>query len=134
MNTIHRVLVGCLLVAAGAAPTSAGPTPPKSPELVAKGKALFATTCVPCHGETGEGNGAAAAALVPKPRNFKAEPFKFGTKPAEVFATLEKGSPGTAMAPFVALPEEDRWALVYYVLSLRGDADAKAASKGKGRK
>lgn len=34
------------------------------------GKKLFLQTCATCHGETGEGNGPAAAALEPKPRDF----------------------------------------------------------------
>ena len=36
----------------------------------AKGEAQYKTMCVSCHGEKGDGNGAAAAALTPKPSNF----------------------------------------------------------------
>ena len=35
-----------------------------------KGEAHFKAMCVSCHGEKGNGNGAAAAALNPKPSNF----------------------------------------------------------------
>jgi len=34
------------------------------------GKAKYDTLCVGCHGATGKGDGAAAAALNPKPGNF----------------------------------------------------------------
>lgn len=36
----------------------------------AKGEAQFKTFCVSCHGEKGDGNGPAGAALTPKPTNF----------------------------------------------------------------
>ena len=41
------------------------------PAAVKAGKALFASNnCVTCHGETGEGDGLAAAGLNPKPRKY----------------------------------------------------------------
>ncbi len=36
----------------------------------AKGEAQYKTFCVSCHGEKGDGNGPAGAALTPKPTNF----------------------------------------------------------------
>lgn len=36
----------------------------------AKGEAHYKTLCVSCHGEKGDGNGPAGAALNPKPTNF----------------------------------------------------------------
>ena len=36
----------------------------------AKGETTFKTMCVACHGEKGDGNGPAGAALTPKPTNF----------------------------------------------------------------
>lgn len=96
--------------------------PPSSPELLAKGKSSYASTCVACHGEKGDGAGPAAAALNPKPRNFS-EPFKNGDKLDNIFKTLNEGLPGTAMVTFAALPEEDRWALAYYVLELKKELD-----------
>jgi len=41
-----------------------------TPELVAHGKELFAQQCVSCHGVEGKGDGPAASALEPHPRNF----------------------------------------------------------------
>lgn len=95
-------------------------TPPKStPDLLAKGKATFTTNCVACHGEKGDGNTPAGQALNPKPRNFVTEKFKGGDKPADVFKTITEGRAGTAMAAFKHLSEDDRWGLVYYVLSFK---------------
>ena len=83
--------------------------PKKTPELLEKGKADYGKYC-------------AAKALKPKPRNFVTEPLKSGDKASGVFDTLATGVKGTAMVPFKHLPEEDRWALSYYVLSLKGGA------------
>lgn len=90
-----------------------------TPELVAHGKELFQIQCVACHGPEGQGNGPAAAALNPHPRNFTQNVgWKNGRKPTMVFKTLKEGLPGSAMASFATLPSDDRWALVAYVLSL----------------
>ena len=37
---------------------------------IAEGKKTFQTYCAACHGEKGKGDGPAAAALTPKPRNY----------------------------------------------------------------
>lgn len=99
--------------------------PPRTPDLVAKGKASYETNCAACHGDKGLGDGVAAAALEPKPRNLVREKFRNGAQPAQVFTTLEKGIDGTSMTPFAHLPAEERWALTYYVLDLRGAKPAK---------
>lgn len=102
--------------------------PKKTPELLAKGKASYEMNCASCHGPAGAGDGAAAAALNPKPGNLAAGKLHHGTKPAQIFDTLGKGIPNTAMVAFSHLPEEERWALAYHVASLR------EAAKGKKKK
>jgi mono/diheme cytochrome c family protein len=112
--------------------TSAWAAAPKStPALLEKGKASYSTNCLACHGEKGEGNGPAGAYLLPKPRNFVAEPFKKGNKPEEVFQTISTGLQGSTMVSFARLPEEERWALAYYVLNFQQKARPAAAKKGK---
>jgi mono/diheme cytochrome c family protein len=93
--------------------------PKVTPELLEQGKQVYAVNCVPCHGEKGDGNGPAAAALTPKPRDFGKEPFKQGELPAEVFVTLTYGVKDTPMVPFAHLSEDERWALSHFVLSLK---------------
>lgn len=101
-----------------------------TPTLVAQGKDLFNVQCVSCHGNAGKGDGPAASALNPPPRNFTVvEGWKNGRKPTMVFKTLKEGIAGSSMASFSTLPSDDRWALVHYVLSLgssKADVDTAA--------
>src|SRR5438093_709367 len=85
-----------------------------TPELIAKGKALFLVNCASCHGNQGLGDGPAAAALNPKPRNFHEGYWKYGGGIARVVQTISVGSPGTAMAAFTNIPLEDRFAIAHY--------------------
>jgi high-affinity iron transporter len=107
-----------------AAPAAASPVdaPKRTPELVQKGSGSFAKNCASCHGPRGEGDGVAAAALKPKPVNLATGTLKGGATPAQVFETLGKGVPGTAMIAFKHLSEEERWALAYFVADLRAQA------------
>ncbi len=94
--------------------------PPKlTPELLKKGADSYKATCMACHGATGAGDGEVGKMLKPPPRNFSKDKFKQGSKPADIFKTLTNGVTGTAMAAYPHLPEEERWALAYYVLELK---------------
>ncbi len=90
-----------------------------TPAAVAQGKPLFAVNCAMCHGAAGKGDGAAAVALTPKPRDFsKADGWTVGYTIADIYQTLTDGVKGTAMPAFDALTPADRFALAHYVQSL----------------
>lgn len=93
-----------------------------TPELVAYGQQLYQAQCVSCHGAEGRGNGPAAGALNPPPRNFhEAGGWTNARTPIGVYKTLTEGIQGTSMASYSNLPSEDRWALAYYVLDMGPD-------------
>lgn len=90
-----------------------------SPNLVARGKALFESNCTACHGAQGGGDGPAAATMNPRPRNLaKPDAWVNGYHGPGIFKTLGEGIRGTSMASFDYLPKKDRMALVHYVQSL----------------
>jgi high-affinity iron transporter len=66
----------------------------------AKGRTTFETRCAPCHGSDGKGDGPAAAAITPPPRNFRDPAFWNGRTAAQIAAAVRDGRPGTLMAPF----------------------------------
>ncbi len=87
-----------------------------TPDEIAKGKTVFMTNCMSCHGSEGKGDGPASAAFNPKPRNFTAEPFKQGGSPSAVFYTITHGL--NSMPGFASLSVADRLAVVHFLLSL----------------
>ncbi|XDD49774.1 c-type cytochrome [Leptospira sp. WS92.C1] len=90
-----------------------------SPELQ-KGQEIFLQNCASCHGEKGAGDGAAAASLNPKPRNYKApsRQWKNGNSEAGILKTLNNGIPGSPMAPYKFLGAENIKLLAKYVVHL----------------
>jgi hypothetical protein len=75
------------------------------------------------------GDGAAAASLNPKPRNFtQGSGWKKARKLTAVFDVVTNGLAGTAMSAFGTLPQDDRWGVAHYVLSLGPKADADSAA------
>jgi len=96
-----------------------------TPELIAKGKELFTTNCVSCHGAGGKGDGVAGAALNPKPRNLTSvDGWKNGRKLSEMWKTLEEGVPGGGMVSYNFMPILDRFALIHYIHSLMAEFPA----------
>ena len=66
----------------------------------AKGEKVYKANCVVCHGDKGDGKGAAAAALTPKPRNFTDANEMKGVDDARLHKSIVEGRPGTAMVSF----------------------------------
>ena len=89
--------------------------------LLALGKTTFERNCAPCHGPNGDGQGPAAYLLYPKPRDFVAARYRlvstwdFTPTDEDIFRTISRGMPGSAMPSWAHLPEETRWALVHYI-------------------
>jgi len=117
---IRSFLVIGIALLTPAALAHAAPAPPRSPALLQLGKTTYSIYCVSCHGEQGAGDGSVAPTLNPKPRNFATDKFKQGAGVKQIFETLGKGVPGTAMTKFTNLSENERWALAWYVLELKG--------------
>ena len=112
------VIVSKAIVAAAAIIALAAPPPP-TPQRLERGKSIYDSTCAPCHGATGEGNGPVAFALKPPPRNLVKDPFKAGDRVEQIFATITNGLPNTKMVGYPQIGEDDRWGVAYYVVTFR---------------
>lgn len=97
---------------------------PASPELLTLGRTVYEKNCLACHGAEGGGDGDAAYLLYPKPRVFQDGKFALVSTwervptDSDLFRTISRGMPGSAMPSWHHLPEKDRWGLVHYVKSL----------------
>ena len=95
---------------------------------VARGQAIFVKQCSICHGEQGDGAGKFAYLMNPRPRNFKTGKFKLTTtqnlipSDDDLFRTISRGMPGSAMPPWGHLPVADLKALVAFVRAIHVDA------------
>lgn len=86
----------------------------------ARGKTIYETRCAPCHGVEGGGDGPGAAAIAPKPRNFRDPAFWQGRTAQQLRLVVKQGKPGTLMAPFEgALSDAEIDDVVAYVQSFR---------------
>jgi mono/diheme cytochrome c family protein len=81
----------------------------------AAGKKLADTNCASCHGNSGKGDGPAAAALNPKPADWTSAKVQ-GESEGSLFWKISNGR--GPMPPWKHLSDKDRWDLVAYVKSL----------------
>ncbi len=94
-----------------------------SPQLLQLGEQIYESKCAACHGVEGDGQGEAAYLLYPKPRDFVSARFRLVSTwdsiptDGDLFRTISRGMPGSAMPSWDHLPRESRWGLVHYVKS-----------------
>ncbi len=87
-----------------AAPVNTSDPPPAAAAATPEAEAaqIFAGRCSPCHGATGAGDGAASAALTPRPRNFREAAWQSGVTDAQIEQIIRQG--GAAMGKSAAMP------------------------------
>ena len=94
------------------------PIPPNS-ESVEAGQALFSTYCVPCHGETGKGDGPLGVVLNPRPADLTQHAIPGVHTDAQLYEWITNGFPGSRMPAFKAtLSDTDRWNLVNFMRTM----------------
>src|SRR2546428_1434275 len=99
------------------------------------GKAAYLRKCAGCHGEKGDGKGASAELLVPKPRDFTKGLYKIRStanktpSDQDLFRIITDGMPGTSMPSWAVLPDKDRHHLVAYLKTFAPEAFKEAPKK-----
>jgi mono/diheme cytochrome c family protein len=104
----------------GSAPVAHGRSPARdfmaaSPEVLSRGAKIFRERCSPCHGASGYGDGILADVLPVRPRNYHADPFRWGRTPAGIVETVALGRSGVMPSFRGALDEADMWAVAQVV-------------------
>jgi len=99
---------------------------------VAAGKVLFMAACVPCHGETGKGDGPASVQLNPKPRNLTDAAYMAPLNDRYLYELISRG--GIAVGKSAQMPEfglspQDIQNLIAYVRTLPTGGVANASAQ-----
>lgn len=86
----------------------------------AKGKQVYDTRCAMCHGPGGQGDGPAAAALEPKPRDLSSADYMSGLTNDYLHKVIAKG--GAAVGKSAAMPahsgmlsDDDIWNVIAHI-------------------
>ncbi|HVE82507.1 MAG TPA: FTR1 family protein [Myxococcales bacterium] len=93
-------------------------SPRQAPDLEA-GRRLYAVSCAVCHGLSGDAKTPVAATMNPPPKSFQDAALMDALSPYKAFNVVSVGVSGTPMPEFTALSEADRWAVAFYVFTLR---------------
>ena len=110
------------------------PVAPKAVPTASHGAALFKENCAQCHGPGGAGDGPLAANLDPKPIAFTDPERASSRSLMALYQVISQGVAGTSMTSFAALPENDRWALAFFVGTLSYDDAMRARGEQLWRK
>ncbi len=105
-----------------------------TPDVLARGKLMYTTFCIGCHGDQGKGDGQLfKSGLYPlKPRDISAEPT--ARRPdGQIYHTITLGF-GSMMPHGAQVRPDDRWKLVLYVRTLQKAAQEARDSVPNGNK
>jgi DMSO reductase family type II enzyme heme b subunit len=114
-----------------------GPAMAKSGDADA-GNKIYDKRCTWCHGDEGDGLGAAEEYLNPPPRDFTAGTFKIKTSgfddmvpnDDDIYRMIRDGMPGTAMPGWSSLlSEQDMWDVIAYIKTFAGYEEEKPATQ-----
>lgn len=89
---------------------------PADKKVIEQGEKIAKINCVSCHGAKGKGDGAAAVALNPKPADWTSARVQ-SESDGELFWKISNGR--GPMPPWKHLPDNDRWAIIQYIRSLK---------------
>jgi len=96
-----------------------------TPEAAARARQLFGTSCAPCHGATGHGDGQQkqtdSKGFPTRPRDLTLGVFKGSPDPESVYRRIVAGLPGSPMPQSAYLHGRDAWDLAHFVRSLSSD-------------
>jgi len=82
---------------------------------------IFLSTCAPCHGSDGHGDGAAAQTFEPKPRNYHDPKWQASVTDDDLKKTIQLGGKKTGKSPMMpGHPEYDDATLDGLVKIIRG--------------
>ncbi|HJN11831.1 MAG TPA: cytochrome c [Pirellulaceae bacterium] len=115
-------------------PLKVPPPPQLTDEHMARGKEIFVTVCVKCHGDDGTGRDdptwKSAEGFPIVSGNLRRGIFKGGSDGESIYHRVAAGMPGTPMpANSAGMTGDDIWGIVHYTLSLSKEEDRERGTK-----
>ena len=96
---LGALALGCSKEPAPGASAAAG-GPGASPAAITPAiRETFKTTCAPCHGESGRGDGPGSVALNPKPRNYTDKEWQAKVTDADIKKVIQYGGAAVGKSP-----------------------------------
>lgn len=98
--------------------------PPVQAGDVVLGKIKYDQMCVSCHGAMGKGNGVAAAALNPKPRDLSDQAYMSKKTDADLIKVIKNGGTAAGLSPSMpswgsSLSDTDIGNIISYIRTLK---------------
>ena len=122
INFLSRVVLVAVFVAIFVPTVWIVSAPAASAGDPGKGKDIYAKSCSSCHGPEGKGDGAAAAAINPKPTNLADKATVSKLDDAALSNAIVKGGAATGKSPlmpaFGQLKDQEVKDLVAYIRSI----------------
>jgi mono/diheme cytochrome c family protein len=113
-----------------ATPASAVTQPPAVPAPAgidpARGEVIWLEKCAPCHGATGQSDGAMTSNLPSPPPALGDPALARQARPADWYSVVTNGRMDKLMPAFASLSDADRWNVVAHALALSSTADGLA--------
>ncbi len=118
------------VVTAGPATPAAAPTLPAVTAAegidLARGQSIWQEKCAPCHGLTGQSDGAMTANLTSAPPKLGDPQIARDARPSAWYEVVTNGRMDRLMPAFASLSDAERWDAVAYALTLGTTAEARA--------
>lgn len=120
-SSLRVILSAALVVSCVGVWTAAWAT--KGDSKLGKQKYLENMRCSACHGDSGKGDGPAAAALNPKPRNYTDCKDMGKRSDAELFKAIKEGGPAVGLSPLMVafgsqLSDKEIWDVIAFIRSI----------------
>lgn len=92
----------------------------EKPGDAAKGKEIYGQYCAACHGAEGKGDGVAAQALDPKPRDLSDAAFTSTITNDHMYKVIAEGGPAVGLSPLMAawggiISEQEIWDVIAFI-------------------
>lgn len=100
-----------------------------SSDALEKGKKIYETYCLSCHGMRGKGDGPAGKVLKPPAADFTDDVWKHGSKDEDLYKVIKEGVKNTGMAGFPYLKDDEIKAVISYIRTFSQTQETKKLEK-----